>query len=55
MYQPQTYPSVSPRDTGSTTAQPPPTPAINSVNGKFHRCCMGQSEVNFLLKYMCQI
>ena len=24
--------------------------------GRFHRCCMGQSEANFLLKiYMCQI
>ena len=24
-------------------------------DGRFHRCCMGQSEVNFLWKYMCQI
>ena len=23
--------------------------------GRFHRCCTGQSEANFLLKYMCQI
>ena len=22
---------------------------------QFHRCCMGQSEVNFLLKYMSNI
>ena len=26
-----------------------------SVSGRFHRCRTGQSEVNFLLKYMCQI
>ena len=23
--------------------------------GQFHRCCMGQTEVSFLLKYMYQI
>ena len=22
---------------------------------RFHRCCTGKSEANFLLKYMCQI
>ena len=26
-----------------------------SVTGQFHRCRTGQSEVNFLLKYMYQI
>ena len=31
------------------------TTFINSTKGQFHRCHMGQSEVNFLLRYMCQI